>query len=321
MAILAREKQLVVSVEDTKGTAETITNADVAILAEAVTYSTGNEEIVRDPLRQTLSKYQSIPGPTIATVTCRVEMKGSGTANTEPEWGTLLKGCGFKATLGTDQVAYELTSTDADSETLTIAVFEGPPTAASANKYLCKGARGNVSFEADANGIMYMNFTFTGIHETYETTAALSSLTYDSTTPQPFRNTSTTFNFGSAWSDSVFSTFSLDMNNEVTLRQNANATDGLSYAIITNRDPSGSIDFDQVLQSSEDLLSHITTPTTGSLAFDLGATTGNKISWAAPAIQILDIEPGDREGVATHTATFKLRTGGSDDDELTLTQT
>jgi len=320
MAILAREKQLVVSVEATKGTAETITNADVAILAEDVTYSISNEEIVRDPLRSTLAKYNSIPGPTIATVTARVEMKGSGTATTEPEWGTLLKGCGFKVSGGTDDIIYELTSADADSDTLTIAVFEGGTTAA--NKYLCKGARGNVSFDADANGIMYMTFTFTGIHETYVASTALTGLTYDSTMPQPFRNTSTTLTFDtSPWSDSVFSTFSLDMNNEVTLRQNANATDGLSYAIITNRDPGGSIDFDQVLQSDEDLLSHITTPTTASLAFDLGSAAGNKISWAAPALQVLDIDPGDRDGVATHTASFKLRYSSSDDDELTLTQT
>ena len=313
MVLLARKKQMVVSVESTKGTIETITNADIAILAEEIEYNLGTEEIVRDPLRSSFSKYESIPGPQIATVTCRCEMKGSGTATTAPKWGTLLQGCGFAETINTGDIDYTLKSADADSETLTIAVYNDGVC------NICYGARGNVSFEMNANQVAYMNFTFVGIHSSITDAGMLSTLSYDTGIPPVFKNSSTGFNIGGVWNDAVFSTFTFDLNCANVLRENANATNGLSYAIIGDRDPAGSIDLDAVLVATQDFYSHLTTPTTGSITTSLGTTAGNKVTLVAPELQILGITNGDRDGVSTFNCDFKLRTDDSDDDELTIT--
>jgi len=313
MVLLARKKQMIVSVEATKGTIETITNADVAILAEDIEYSLGTEEIVRDPLRSTFSKYESIPGAQIATVTCRCEMKGSGIATTAPKWGTLLQGCGFAETINTGDIDYTLKSAEADSETLTIAVYNDGLC------YICYGARGNVSFEMNANQVAYMNFTFVGIHSSITDAAMLSTLSYDTGIPPVFKNSSTAFNIDGAWNDAVFSTFTLDLNCANVLREDANATNGLSHAIISDRDPAGSIDLDAVLVAAQAFYTHLTTPTAGSITTTLGTTAGNKVTLTADKLQVLGITNGDRDGVATFNCDFKLRTAGGDDDELTIT--
>lgn len=311
--MLRRKTQMVVSVEATKGTAETITSADSAILAEDVTYKVNSEEIMRNPLQSSFSKYASIPGPQIATVTCRMEMKGSGTATTAPAWATLLKGCGFAETVGASDITYNLKSADGDSDTLTIAVYND------GKRYLCYGARGNVSFEMNANKVAYAVFTFTGIHSEVTDTALLTGLSYDTEIPPKFVNAQATFNFGTAWSNSVFSTFNFDLNCEVALRENANATNGLSYAMITDRNPSGNIDFDDVLNSVQNLYSHLLTPTQGSLAIQLGTTAGNTLSLSAPKMQFIEIDPGEQNGVAKLNCNFRLRGDTSDDDEFVLT--
>lgn len=313
--MLSRKKQLVVSVEATKGTAETITSADSAIFSEDIDYQVNAAPLERNPLKSSISREASIPGAEIATVTCRMELKGSGTAGDPTAWGTLLKGCGFAETDGASDVIYNLKSADGDSDTLTMAVYHD------GKRYLCYGARGNVSFEMNANQVAYANFTFTGIHSAVTDAAMLTGLTYDTELPEKFVNAQTSFNFGSAWADGVFSAFSFDLNNTVALREDANATNGLSYAIITDRDPAGSIDLDDVLVATQALHSHLLTPTTGSLTLTLGQTAGNILTLTAPTLQITNIGGGDDNGVSKLNCDFNLRTGSSGDDELVITLT
>lgn len=311
--MLSRKKQLVVSVEAAKGTAETITNADQAIFSEDINYQISANPLVRMPLKSSLSQEISIPGAEIATVTCRMEIKGSGTNTTPPIWATLLKACGFTETVGASDIDYDLDSDDADTDTLTMAVFHD------GKCYLCYGARGNVSFEFNANQVAYANFTFTGIHDSVTDLAMLTGLTYDTETPEKFVNAQTAFNFGSSWSTSIFSQLTLDLNNNVVLRENANAASGLAYAIITGRDPAGTVNVDDVLVATQALHSHLLTPTTGSLTTQLGGTSGNIITLTAPTLQITGIDSGDDNGVSKLNLNFNLRTGASGDDELVIT--
>jgi len=323
MALMVRRTQLAAKVEATKGTAETLAAGNAGILAESIEYQVNTEELVRDPLRATISKFPSVPGAQTATVTCRVEIKGSGTVATAPAFGTLLKGCGFAETLATDGVTYNLKSADADSDTLTLGVYRD------GRIFKCSGARGTVTFEMTANQIAYANFTFTGVHESVTEGALLGGVSYESTVPVAFNNVTATFtpDGGSAWSDSVFSTFNLDLANTVTLRENANASNGLSYAIITERSPSGSIDFDDFVVSTEDpddLFSYLETPTFGALSMTLGATAGNIITFStgSASVQYTNIDTGDRDGVATLQCDIGLRkTADAGNDELVIAQT
>ena len=264
-------------------------------------------------LRSTFSKDTSIIGPKIATITAKVELKGSGTATTAPSWGKLLTGCGFAETVGSSSVTYQVDSDDADTETLTLALIND------GHWRIMYGARGAVNFEMSANRVAYANYTFTGIYYDDSDTAMLSP-TYESTVPVPFNNCSFTLNFGAPWTDAVFSALTFDMGNQVNIRENANASDGLSYAQITDRDPRGTIDLDKTLVATQDFSSHLTTPTTGSIAFDIGSAAGNTLSFSIPKMQVLSLPDGDRDGVSTYDLAFACRIN-SGDDEFVITQT
>lgn len=314
MALLSRKCQVAAKVEGTKGSVETLAAADANILAEVIGWHVAAEPLPRDYLRATLSKPKSIPGVKIMTLDIKVEVKGSGTAATPPSWGKLLRGCGYKETVAAT-VAYAPDSDDADSDTLTMCVrLDG-------RDYKMYGARGNARLTAAANNIMYWEFSFQGIFSAESDTALFTGITYESTLPQPFRATSTTFNFGTAWTTAVFSQFALDLGNVVSLRSNANSATGLAYAQIVERDPNGTFDLDATLKATQDLYGFRDTPTTGSLAMSLGSVAGNQFAFAAPALQIVDITEGNRDGVETSTIAYHLRgSAAAGEDEFTITQ-
>ncbi len=317
MPLLNRQRVLAAKVEGTKGTAESLSATDGKVYAEDIRFNYTPDETPRNPLRSSISTITSIAGPKIATVTCRCEMKGSGTSTTAPSWGTLLRGCGFSETVGSSNVVYTPDSDDGDTDTLTIAVYNGSSTSTRIRKMY--GARGNVSFDFNANQIVYMDFTFTGIFDD-ETAGTQLSPTYESTVPVKWYNSSVAWagSMSLSGTDCVVSTMSLDMANNVVLRQDANASNGLSYAIITARDPGGTIDPDSVLQSTEDWMSHIETPTTGTFAFNVGSASGNTLAFSAPVFQTIGTTDTDSDGVSKDDIAFKLR-GSSGDDELTIT--
>lgn len=319
-APLYRKRQLAAKVESTAGTAESLAAADAGILVEDVRFKPTFEEQARNPLRDSLSRYTSVPGARTATVTFRAEVAGSGTVTTAPAMGKYLRACGFTETVGTAGVEYALTSTDSSIPTLTMGLYNDN------TRWLLYGARGNVSFEGNANQIVYANFTFTGIYSEFEALASLTGITYQSTVPPIFRGASCTFNFGSAYSTGVFSRWTLDMGNNVVLRANANASSGLSYARIIERDPGGTFDLDipsPTMDTAPDVTPNLmtmwTTPTTGSLSMVVGSTAGNRLSIAAPALQVVDMTDADRDGVSVHDFTYKMRLSALDDDELVLT--
>jgi hypothetical protein len=311
MALLTRLTELAVATESVKGTAETLEAADVVILAEDVTFAYAPQELARNPYRNHISPMASVPGARIGTMTARVEFKGSGTATTPPSIGLLLKGCGFAEDVQTASVVYTPVSTDALSSTLTMAAYMD------GTCFKMYGARGNLSLAFNANQLVYGDFTFTGIFDGLTDTAMLGG-TFESTIPVPWYNASLSWNFGASYVPSCISALSLDLNNTVTIRQCANATYGLTYALITARDYGGTVDPDAVLVTTQDWMGHLGTPTTGSLAFSVGTEAGNTIAFAAPAFQVTSLTPGDRDGIRTWMLPYKLR-GSSGNDELTIT--
>lgn len=312
--MLTRKTQVAAKIEETKGSAEVLAETDANLLVVEPKFDYSPEEINREILRSTLGTEASIPGAPIATCTFRVELKGSGTPGTAPVFGRLLQACGFLEDLNTDSVIYTPSSNEADWKTLTIGYnLDG-------KFQFLYGAGGNVSFTWTSGQICYAEFNFSGIFDS-ETDKALwdeQSITFETTLPDKFYNAQAVLDFGSQWSDPVFSTVTLDMGNEVKVRENANAPNGLQYARIGQRNPRGTINVDQVAVATQDLTAFMTAPTLGIFEFTLGATPGNIISIAAPKIQIISKPTGDRDGTATHDLAFACRKNLGDDD-VTIT--
>lgn len=307
-SLLVRKTQLAASIEAQKGTKETLDATDATVLAENVTFDYSPEALERNISRGDLSTEQSIPGRKIATIGFRTEIKGSGTAGTAPSFGKLLAGCGFDEVLSAStSAAYNPDSVDTATETLTIGVnVDGV-------LWEIYGARGNVSFTFTANQICYADWSFTGIFNDFSA-VALYSPTYESTVPVPWHAATFSLDFGTAWTTAVLSELTLDMGNQVLVRDNANATYGLSYAVITSRDPGGSVNLDQVTIATQDVVAFLETPTLGTMSFVLGASAGNILTVTAPQFQITGLPHGDRDGIAVWNTTYKLRRNAGDDE-------
>lgn len=91
MPKLSRVRQLAAKIESVEGTAETLTAAEAKYLVydPKVKFDVGMFQ--RNPARASLAQMTRIPGLKKATLTARLEVRGSGTAATAPEWFTLLQ--------------------------------------------------------------------------------------------------------------------------------------------------------------------------------------------------------------------------------------
>lgn len=315
MALLVRKTQLAAKIEGTKGSIETLAASDAAIYAEDVRFIAPSEVLRRNPLRSTLTPIKGIAGAPIAQITCKVELKGSGTAGTAPSIGKLFQACGMLLDDNTSNVIYTPESDDADSSTLTMAVYMDG---------MCHkiyGARGECEMTFEANQVVYCNFTFTGIYSGTTDTALLSSITYESTVPVRWYNGQIAFDFNTAWSTAVVPSLTFKTGNTISVRSDANATTGLSYAIITNREPGGTWTVEKPLVATEDYWSHFSTPTVGSASWRVGATAGNICTFSVPKANVVGIDEGDRDGIATVAINYLCTVNTNGDDEYSITLT
>jgi hypothetical protein len=95
MAMLMRKRQLAAKIESIEGTAETLAAVDAKLLAydPKVSFSPGAFD--RNPVRSSLSRVGKVFGKFAAGLNFKMELRGSGIATTEPEWGRVLRACGF----------------------------------------------------------------------------------------------------------------------------------------------------------------------------------------------------------------------------------
>ena len=93
--MLTRKKQLASKIESVEGTAEVLAAIDARLLVydPKVTFDVAMFD--RNPTRTSFSNIGKATGKRKAGIAFKLELKGSGTAATVPEWGKLLQGCGF----------------------------------------------------------------------------------------------------------------------------------------------------------------------------------------------------------------------------------
>ncbi|MCX5711767.1 MAG: phage tail tube protein [Candidatus Omnitrophica bacterium] len=93
--MLKRKRQVAAKLESIEGVAETLAAADAKILAYDPKVSHDPEIFTRDPVRSSLSQVGKIIGKRPASLAFKLELRGSGTKTTDPEWIKLIQACGF----------------------------------------------------------------------------------------------------------------------------------------------------------------------------------------------------------------------------------
>lgn len=160
--------------------------------------------------------------------------------------------------------------------------------------YKFTGCRGNVSFAFESGGPAKMSFTFRGMFLS-KTDVALPTVTYDSTRPPIWKGGAFTINSVAAAGQSL----SLDVGNQLAQPDNPAAAEGFDPAVITARQMRGSINPNETLIATRDIMADFRAQTKRPIHGRLGSTAGNRIGITMPSGLYLGQTPGDRNGIRT----------------------
>lgn len=279
-----------------------------ALLVSDLKLSWPVEVVDREVLDGSLSPFRPLHARKFAVMEFIVEMKGSGAAGTGSDWDAALLSCGFSVTtVASTSDTYDPVSTSLDSCTI-YAYRDGL-------KYELNGGRGNVKFDFPAGKVATMTFTFTG-HAVAPIDSALPSPTVDSTVPKVVKNSS--FVIGSF--PAIVSSLELDMQNQVVVPDDINASDGYGEVQIVNRTAQGSFNPEVESVATKDFYAEWTTGLAQSLTIQVGVTSGNILILTAPRIVFRELSEADREGIMTYDLQFTAARN-TGDDEVKLVQT
>ena len=309
-----QRKQLAIKIETTEGTDAVPSDVDVVAPVYDLEYTPNIEQNIRDNVQASLSRIKQVSGQQAATMTFSLELKGSGTAGTVPtHLSDALQACGMGETIvGATSVTYNPIS--ADDKTVTLEMRIGD---ASTNfkSFKILGARGTFSLVATKGQIVLVEFEFTGVYVEPTDTTAFTTPS-DGQDPETFLSAS--FEFQTETTLKI-SQCTLEIGNEVTLRNDVNKAAGHISAVIVNRQPIGSIDPEEELISTVNFWSQWTTDAEGELKYILGTTAGNITTISAPKAEIINIAPGDRDGLLIDTLDLQLNQSvDAGEDELSI---
>lgn len=306
MSLLTRRRILAAAIESAEGTAEAITVADAGILAFDVKFDPDVKIYKRNATLATLSILPSIPGQRAGRVKFKAELKGNGAsyaANAKPAIGKFLQGCGFGETIvaGTS-VTYAPASSSL--KTLTMWVYEDGIV-----KKL-KGCRGTVKFTGKTGEPFIAEFDFLGVYDAVADLTMVSP-TYESTIPPVLLGNSFTVDSYAA----IINSISIDMSNQLELRDNMSAAAGYASALITGRTPNGSIDPEMTTVATYDWHAKLLAGTPVALTTGIiGATQYNRYTVTAPKLCYTGVGEGERKGLVTGDIMFDLAMNTGDDE-------
>ena len=309
MPMLKGKTQLAAKVESVAGTAAALAAADALEIIDP-DFNGDVEMNERNLVADDLSQHPSIPGKRQATLSFKVEYKGSGTVDQAPQWGKLMKACGFQEdVVASTSVEYTKLSTGVPSMTLAV-YFDG-------KIYKLWGARGSVARESVGGQVVNLVFNFTGADYSDDDGALLSGYSYDTTLPVPYQGAT----FAIDGYTPLIENLSVDMANDVQPRSDVTAPSSIKSFIITGRKPVGSLDPELALNTDYDWDSKLRAGNEGQLQDVVGTVAGNILTLTAPKCQYAKLSHADRGNLRTLGVDFQLNRDSSGDDEISIKQT
>ena len=165
-----------------------------------------------------------------------------------------------------------------------------------------------------AGAVGRVEFDFQGIWDA-PTDVALLAPNYPSYVPPRFAGD--TFSYAS-WGPKI-SECRIDLNNEITLREDPTDASGYIAAHVTGRRITASIDPETPLVATKDIWGMLLAITSGALAVTVGLSGGEQISIDAPAVTITNLKEADRNGLAIERLDLQFnRSADAGDDEISI---
>lgn len=270
--------------------------------------------VSRDLIRPYLGASEQLLANTRVECTFSVELAGSGTAGTAPQYGKALKACGLSETVvAATSVTYAPVSSSFDSVTIHYNI-DGV-------RHKVTGARGTFSLNASVGEIPTIDFTFTGIYVAPDD-SSLPSVTYaNQATPLVFKNGNTD-TFALLNYSGALQSVSFDIGNSIVYRD---LVGGSKEVLITDRGANGSVTIEAPTLAQKDYFAAALVDSglgnNTDLTFQHGISAGNIVDFASTRVDIGDVSYGDQDGVAMLTIPYTAVPSTTGNDEFSLIYT
>lgn len=311
MALLLRKRLILIETESSYGTDPTPDGADAVLVRDLNITPQQSDVVSRDLIRPYLGASEQLLANTRVECTFSVELAGSGTAGTAPQYGKALQACGLSETVAAGtSVTYAPVSASFGSVTIHYNI-DGV-------RHKVTGCRGTFVINTNVGEIPTIDFTFTGIYNAPDD-SALPSVTYaNQATPLVFKNGNTdTFSLLS-YSGSLQSAV-FDVGNTLVYRELIGAS---KEVLMTDRASNGTVVLEAVTIATKDYFSAaLTDSTLGNLTFQHGTTAGNIVDFASTRIDIGDVSYSDQDGIAMLNIPYTAIPSTSGNDEFSLIYT
>lgn len=306
--------------EVTYGTDPTPTGANDAVLVSNMSITPLDAAYVdRALVRGFMGGSDQLVGPASLKVSFDVELAGSGTANTAPQWGDLLLGCGLAEAVLTTPNRVEYTPISSALKSLTIYYYDDGVL----HKLL--GAMGNCKISAKVGEIPKLMFEFTALDGGISATANATPTFTSWRTPVVMAKASTvdlavgcTYATGALSGGTVYPStgLELDLGNQVSFTPLLN----VETVDITDRNVTGSAQFDLTPAQEVTFMNDVKAGTLTGLGLTIGTVTGNKFIIFGPQVQRTAPTKAELNGSRMHGYTLGLKPTMAGNDELRIVQ-
>lgn len=311
MPLLTRRQLLLAKVETTEGVDAEPTAAANAILTEPVTVNPDIAKITSNVVRASISAAKQRIGRKKVGFSIKVELKGSGTAETPPEISPLLQACGLKETiidtLGSEEVNYKPTSSSAEQKSCTIYFYyDGKLIKAT-------GCKGNCEISIVPGEVATVTFDMQGRHGG-ETDASLpTGAAYQETVPAVIESGG--MKLGS-YADGVISNIGLSTANEIADRVDVNSVEGIKGTMIVSRDPALTMTVEATTESVKAWWGNFASRVEEAVEVTVGTAAGNIVKIDVPKACISEgvSSPKDSNGIVTYDLTCQALEDEGDDN-------
>jgi len=289
MALLLRKRLILVETESTYSQDPTPTGADAILVRDLSITPQSSDVVSRDLIRPYMGASQQLLANTKVECTFSVELAGSGTAGTAPQYGKAIQACGLSETIAAGaSVKYEPESSAFNSVTIHYNI-DGV-------RHKVTGCRGNLTLNATVGEIPSLDFSFTGIYNAPDDTALPTPTYANQDDPLIFKNGNTS-SFQLLSYAGALQSFSMDLGTSLTYRE---LVGGTKEVLITDRAVSGSVSIEAVLMATKDFFAAAVDDDAalGNLQFTHGATAGNIVQFVSAKVDIGDVSYGDQDGIA-----------------------
>lgn len=311
MALLLRKRLILIETESSYGTDSTPDGADAVLVRDLNITPQQSDVVNRDVVRPYLGASEQLLANTRVECSFSVELAGSGTAGTAPQYGKALQACGLSETIVADtSVTYAPVSSSFSSVTIYYNI--------DGLRHKVTGCRGTFSINCTVGEIPTIDFTFTGVYVAPDDSALPSATYANQASPLIFKNGNTS-SFQLLSFAGALQAFSFDLGNNLVYRE---LVGGTKEVLLTDRAGTGSTTIEAVSIASKDYFAAALTDTSlGNLDFTHGSTAGNIVDFASTRVDIGDVSYSDQDGIAMFNIPYTCVPSTSGNDEFSLAYT